>query len=109
MPARSAAAATSEAEIHAAADQLLVELDVGVGPEPAGGSAAQCAEIDMQVLDLGAEIADERELDAGTSRPAGIGVARSPDPETRHRSLDVADRETARHVRQNAIERVAGA
>src|SRR5580704_530440 len=102
-----ASVAAAEAEIHAAAHHIALERDVVVGDAAAIEAAIHVAEIHMEIFGLGGPIVGERELDAAAGRPAGIGLGRSR--EARRAGLDIADREAARDIRQEPVERIAGA
>src|SRR5581483_1133770 len=99
--------ACSELPVQATAHDVRVERDVVVRGHAAIDAAIEAAEIDVEVLGLGAEIIGDRVFDAAAERPAGTRVARTG--EARHVGLDFAEGCAPGHVRHEAIERVAEA
>src|ERR1043166_840812 len=97
----------SEAEIDAAAHQVVVEAHIVGRRAAAVHVAVEAAEIDVEIFDLGAPVAGERVLDAASGGPADLRVGLTG--ESGRRRLDVAERGTAGHVRQEIAERIADA
>src|ERR1700731_4686482 len=100
-------ATRSKSEIDAATHQIVVEADVVGRRAAAVHIAVEAAEIDVEIFELGAPVAGERVLDAAAGGPADLRVGLTR--EAGRARVDVADRETAGHVRQEVAERVADA
>src|SRR5262245_210721 len=96
-------ALASEAEVRPAAKHVGGERYVASGRETAIEAAVEVAEIDVKVLGLQAHIADEADLEAGADGPAGVADAAARQ-ERRRGGVDVAEREPAGEVGQEAVE-----
>src|SRR6266851_4546325 len=97
----------SEPHVGAGAKQVGVERHVAGRHEGAIEAAVEVAEIDVEVLGLHADIADDAELEAGADRPARRGDAAGR--EARQGGIDVADREAAGEIRQEPVQGIAEA
>src|SRR6516162_5319919 len=104
---RSVLLAPAEVIIQAGADNVLVLRNVVVRQPAAIRAAIELAEINMQVFRFRGPIARQRHFDAAADGPAGVGRAGAW--KSRSRSADIANGKAARHIGQNAAERIAGA
>src|SRR5262245_50806019 len=93
----------SEAEVHAAAHDVRRErYVVRIEAAAAAETAIEVTEIDIEILGLCRPGAGDHEFKSAAGRPACIGDIAAG--KSRAACLDVADRETAGDVRQEAIE-----
>src|SRR5262249_10794427 len=97
----------SEPDVGAGAKHIGVERDVDGRRQRAIEAAVEVGEIDIELVGLHADIADDAELEAGADRPARRGDAAAR--EAGQGGIDVADREAAGEIRQEAVEGVAEA
>src|SRR5690242_10896850 len=97
---------TSKAVIHACANDICTEVDIGRN-SGASHVAAMFAEIDIEIFDLGAPGTGNRCFEATAECPASIGVRRAA--ETDLGRLDVANCKAAGKIGQEAIECVTDA
>src|SRR6266540_1735 len=81
------------------------EPDVAARDETAIEPAVEVAEIDVEILGLQTDIADEAHFEPGAHSPAGVADAAAR--QARPGGVDVAQREPAGEVRQEAIEPIA--
>jgi hypothetical protein len=89
----------SEAVVDAEADDIGVELDVGV--DDAGRGRTRClAEIGVEIFQLGRPVAHEGVFDADAERVAHLGLGEGAE---RVGALDVAHRQTAGEIRQPVV------
>src|SRR5205823_13812515 len=101
-----ATARGSKPVVHAGAEHVRGESDAR-RRHPAAGAAIEAPEVDIEVLGLDTPVPGERDLDAAADGPAGAGVAGRPD--ARNAGGQVADREPAGQVGQEAVESVTDA
>src|SRR6266478_10097248 len=92
----------SEPQVRPAAKDVGGERHVAAGRETAIEAAVEVAEIDVEILGLEAHIADDADLDAGAHGPAGVADAAAR--QQRQSGVDVAEREPAGEVGQEALE-----
>src|SRR5262249_27926331 len=96
------AAQASEPQVRPAAKDAGGEQSVGPGRKPEMEPAVEVAEIDEKIFGLQAHIADEAASEAGAQGPAGVADAAAR--QDRQGGVDVAEREPAGDVRQEAVE-----
>src|SRR5215813_9176508 len=96
------AAQASEPQVRPAAKDVGGERHVAAGRETAIEAAVEVAEIDVEILGLEAHIADDADFDAGAHGPAGVADAAAR--QQRQGGVDVAEREPAGEVGQEAVE-----
>src|SRR6516225_9026498 len=92
----------SEPQVRPAAKDVGGERHVAAGRKTAVEAAVEVAEIDVEILGLEAHVADDADFEAGAHGPAG--VADAPARQQRQRGVDVAEREPAGEVGQEAVE-----
>src|SRR5262245_51747989 len=96
------AAQASEPQVRPAAKDAGGERHVAAGRKTAIEAAVEVAEIDVKIFGLQAHIADKADFEAGAHGPAGVADAAAR--QDRHGGVDVAEREPAGDVRQEAVE-----
>src|SRR5262245_30255085 len=96
------AAQASEPQVRPAAKDAGGERYVAAGRKTAIEAAVEVAEIDVKIFGLQAHIADEADFEAGAHGPAGVADAAAR--QDRHGGVDIAEREPAGDVRQEAVE-----
>src|SRR3974390_3716997 len=93
--------------VEAGAHDIFVHRDIVRSRRAAIDTAIEVAEVDMEIFALGGPMARQRKFEAAADRPAGIGGACGR--EAGKSGADIAHRETARDIRQDAAERIADA
>src|SRR5215831_581490 len=101
------AAQASEPQVRPAAKDVGGERYVAAGQETAIEAAIEVAEIDVEILGLQAHIADDADFEAGAHGPAGVSDAAARQDRQGQAGVDVAHREPAGKVGQEAVEGVA--
>src|SRR5262249_37460734 len=96
------AAQASEPQVRPAAKDVGGERDVAAGQETAIEAAVEVAEIDVEIFGLQAHIADDAVWEPGAQGPAGVADAAAR--QQGRVGVDVAEREPAGEVRQEAVE-----
>src|SRR5262249_59040915 len=89
-------------QLATAEKDVVGERHVAAGRKTAIETAVEVAEIDVKIFGLQAHIADEADFEAGAHGPAGVADAAAR--QDRHGGVDVAEREPAGDVRQEAVE-----
>src|SRR5215831_8428945 len=102
-----ALAHASEPQVGPAAKDVGGEGYVAAGQETAIEAAVEVAEIDVEIFGLQAHIADDADFEAGADGPAGVGDAAARQDRQGQAGVDVAHREPAGKVEQEAVEGVA--
>src|ERR1700754_3546560 len=92
-----------EAVVQAGAHDVRGELDIVRSRGAASGAAAEVAEIDIEIFELGSPRTVDRIFEAGTQRPADLHLAGTRI--TGHVCADVAISETARDEGHEAVHR----
>src|SRR5262249_21180528 len=101
------AAQPSEPQVRPAAKDVGGERHVAAGQQTAIEAAIEVAEVDVEILGLEAHIADDADFEAGAHGPAGVADAAARQDRQGQAGVDVADREPAGEVGQEAVEGVA--
>src|SRR5262245_30233142 len=96
------AAQASEPQVRPAAKDVGGERYVAAGQETAIEAAVEVAEIDVKIFGLEAHIADDADFEARAHGPAGVADAAAR--QEQRGGVDVAEREPAGEVRQEAVE-----
>src|SRR6516164_9160393 len=96
------AAQASEPQVRPAAKDVGGERHVAAGQETAIEATVEVAEIDVEIFGLEAHIADDADFEPGAHGPAGVADAAAR--QERQRGVDVAEREPAGEVREEAVE-----
>src|SRR5262249_57147009 len=96
------AARTSTRQVRSAAKDVGGERYVAAGQETAIEAAIEVAEIDVEIFGLEAHIADDTDFEARAHGPAGVSDAAAR--QEQRGGVDVAEREPAGEVRQEAGE-----